>query len=134
MTIPGSVTSIGSSAFYGCDCLTSITIPNSVTSIEYGAFQYCRGLTSVTIPNSVTSIGDYAFWGCTGLTSVTIGNSVTSIGEDAFQCGEYGYYVGSLKTITIGKTVFTYDGESRYFEITLGKGDATTLIMYTKGG
>ena len=47
------------------------TIPNSVTSIGSYAFYGCTGLASVTIGNSVTSIGDNAFSGCTGLTSVT---------------------------------------------------------------
>ena len=79
-----SVTTIGSSAFWGCIGLTSVTIPNSVTSIGSSAFSACSGLTSVTIGNSVTSIGEGAFWGCDGLTSVTIGNSVTSIGSSAF--------------------------------------------------
>ena len=69
ITIPNSVTSIGSSAFWGCSGLTSVTIPNSVTSIGDYAFYGCIGLTSVTIPNSVTSIGYRAFYGCSGLTS-----------------------------------------------------------------
>ena len=34
------------------------TIPNSVTSIGTRAFFDCATLTNVTIPNSVTSIGD----------------------------------------------------------------------------
>ncbi len=75
---------IGSSAFWRCSGLTSVTIPESVTSIGNNAFYECSGLTSVTIPNSVTSIGDWAFYYCSGLTSVTIPNSVTSIGYNAF--------------------------------------------------
>ena len=65
------VTSIGSDAFK-YSSLTSVTIPNSVTSIGSYAFESCYSLTSVNIPNSVTSIGDGAFQGCHGLTSVTI--------------------------------------------------------------
>ena len=66
----GSVTSIGTSAFYGCTGLTSITIPDGVTRIGEGAFYRCIGLTSITIPGSVTGIGYSAFSGCTSLTSI----------------------------------------------------------------
>lgn len=83
--IPGSVTSIGNSAFGECRSLTNITIPDSVTSISENAFYGCASLTSVTIPNSVTSIGSYAFRYCTSLVSVTIPDSVTSIGDYAFK-------------------------------------------------
>ena len=70
LSIPNSVTSIGSSAFRNCSGLTSVTIGNSVTSIGYYAFQSCSGLTSVTIPNSVNSIGGSAFSDCSGLTEI----------------------------------------------------------------
>ena len=85
ITIPNSVTTIGTQAFSGCSGLTSITIPNSVTTIGDGAFGGCSGLTSVTIPNSVTTIGSMAFYNCSGLTSITIPNSVTTIGSSAFE-------------------------------------------------
>ena len=70
--IPNSVTSIGDSAFYGCDSLTSITIPSSVISISDSAFYGCGSLTSITISDSVTSIGSSAFDFCSNLASVYI--------------------------------------------------------------
>ena len=98
VTIPDSVTSIGSYAF-SCSSLTSVTIPDSVTSIEFCAFSGCRSLSSVTIGNNVTSIGSEAFSGCTSLESVTIGNNVTSIGMEAFS------NCSSLTSVTIPDSV-----------------------------
>jgi hypothetical protein len=66
------IETIGSSAFYGCSGLTSVTIPESVTSIGNYAFSRCSGLTSVTIPDSVTDIGRGAFQNCSGLVDMTI--------------------------------------------------------------
>ena len=111
MTIPDSVTSIGSGAFWGCTGLTSVTIGSNVTSIGGEAFSGCTGLTGVTIPDSVTSIGDYAFNGCTGLTSVTIPDSVISIGNYAF--------VGctGLTGVTIGRNV-TSIGDNAFYGCT----------------
>ncbi len=79
------VTAIGSSAFSGCNELTSITIPEGVTTIGYYAFYNCSGLTSVTISDGVTSIGNHAFLRCSGLTSITIPRSVTSLGWYTFE-------------------------------------------------
>ena len=93
ITIPNSVTSIGTGAFESTGLIT-ITIPNSVTSIPTYAFWTCTALTSITIPNSVTSIGDFAFRSCTALSNVVIPNSVTSIGVDAF-------LASGLTTVTI---------------------------------
>ena len=85
MTIPDSVTSIGTYAFSSCTALQSVTIPDSVTRFFEGVFFKCTALQSVIIPDSVTSIGDSAFQGCRALQNVTIGNKVTSIANNAFQ-------------------------------------------------
>ncbi len=70
---------ICSSAFSGCDGLTSITLPSSLTNIEMSAFSGCDGLTSITLPSSLTSIGMSAFSDCAGLLESIIveeGNTV----------------------------------------------------------
>lgn len=107
MTIPVSVTSIGSYAFYDCGSLMRVNITDIAKwcAISFG-LNWCGNLrrtcdgfelnythnfylsgekvVALVIPDGVTSIGDYAFLGCNGLTSVTIPASVTSIGDLAF--------------------------------------------------
>ena len=60
--------------FENCSRLGSITIPNSVTSIGSDAFRYCSSLTSVTFGENskLESIGSDAFSWCDSLTSVHI--------------------------------------------------------------
>ena len=84
LTIGTNVSSIGDWAFTSCLRLPSITMPNSITSIGSGVFDACISLTSITIPDSVTSIGSQAFCECSSLTNVTIGTNVTGIGTYAF--------------------------------------------------
>ena len=87
LVIPEGVTSIGDWAFSGCSGLTgNLVISSSVTSIGSNAFEGCSGLTGdLVIPSSVTSIGDYAFAGCSELTGdLIIPSSVTSIGFCSF--------------------------------------------------
>jgi hypothetical protein len=109
VTIPDTVTTIGSYAFCSCSSLNSINIPSSVTSIGDDAFNCCTSLKEITIPNSVTIIGNWAFFKCTSLKEITIPNSVTTICSWAFQgCT-------SLSSITIPSSV-TSIGSSAFKE------------------
>ena len=89
ITIPNSVTTIGSSAFSGCSGLTSV-IWNAkncedFSSSTYSPFYDIRSsLTSFTFGNEVEHIPAYLCYYMNNLKEVTIGNSVTSIGQHAF--------------------------------------------------
>ena len=66
--------------------LTSVTIPNSVTSIGSSAFIACYSLTSITIGESVTSIGDEAFGSCLYLTSInSLAEEPPLLGKDVYK-------------------------------------------------
>jgi hypothetical protein len=94
ITIPSTVTTIGSGAFFKCIGLTSLSIPHGVINIEKSAFDGCSGLTTLTIPSSVVNIGNNAFGRLPRLTEVTIPAKVASIGVLVFH-GE------GLKAITV---------------------------------
>ena len=83
-TIPNSVTTIKSIAFYGCTKLTAVTMPNGITTIENAAFAGCTGIEYITIPNGVTTIDFETFAECSGLKHVIFGSGVTSIEDFAF--------------------------------------------------
>ncbi len=59
--IPGSVRSIGGSAFSGCVNLTEIKIPDGVTYIDNGAFKNCKMLANITLPDTISKISRVAF-------------------------------------------------------------------------
>ncbi|MEG2274296.1 MAG: leucine-rich repeat protein, partial [Clostridia bacterium] len=66
MTIGSSVKSIEYGAFEGCNNLTTITIPKSVTSIGSRIFIYCSGLTAINCEAESQPSGWDAMWlsGC----------------------------------------------------------------------
>lgn len=84
VAIPAGVIAIGPAAFAGCRGLTQMAIPHGVTTLRSGTFTGCYGLISVDIPDSVTIIRNWVFQSCSRLASVTLPESITEIGNSAF--------------------------------------------------
>jgi hypothetical protein len=94
-TIPNTVTSIGSSAFYGSG-LTSITIPASVTSIGDGAFRNSTSLASVTVyATTPPNLGIYAFENCKSSLKIYVFSDLV----DDYQ-GAWSAYSGKITAMT----------------------------------
>ncbi|MGX8832822.1 leucine-rich repeat protein [Amedibacillus sp. YH-ame6] len=110
VTINGTLTSIGESAFEKCKNLTTLNMQKGVgivekkafalcgrlqgaifkegtTSIHNTAFLECNGLRELAIPSTIGKIEDYKFKGLTGLQKVTLAEGINEIGKEAFaQC------------------------------------------------
>jgi len=103
-TFPPLVTEIADNLFnksgaaVAPSLLTSITIPNTITRIGSSAFASSR-LTTVTIPGSVKYIGTGAFNNSVSLTSVTLNEGLDTIQMDAFR------NISTLRTVNIPSTV-----------------------------
>jgi hypothetical protein len=80
---PQGITRIADDMFKGCSALKSFTIPGTVTTIGGSAFGE-SGLTSMVIPEGVTVIGGYAFAYCRDLKSITLPESLQRIHWSAF--------------------------------------------------
>ncbi len=95
--IPGTVKTIGSTAFQSAKNLESIHIPFGVEIIERYAF-HSTDFKEILIPDSVIVIGDRAFANCE-IEELTIPDSVVEIGERAF------WQDRKLVNVYIGKNV-----------------------------
>lgn len=118
---------------------TQVTVPDSVTEIGSGAFDGTP-VETVVLGENVTTIGDGAFSNASNLTEVVTGNGLTTIGNGAFT----GSSVGSLyipSTVTTidpnafsGATSFTdyvVDSENAEFSSVDGwlyNHDGSTLV------
>ena len=108
ITVKDGIVSISDHAFYSYSNLVSVTIPGSVTHIGSSAFWNC-GLTSVNLSEGLEFIGDEAFRQCSDLSDVSIPESVEFIGGYAFQDTQYLikdiYYDGP---IYLGRVLYAY--------------------------
>ncbi len=133
-------------AFQDTD-LKEITLGNNITSIGGSAFYDCDSLTSVTIGNGVTSIGEYVFYSCDSLTSITVSeNNPNYSSQDGIlynkEKTEFIYIPGEISgEITIPDSVTkidssTFSGCDRLTSITVSENNPNYSsqdgILYNK--
>jgi len=132
ITIPSSITKIGSKAFRWLSKLQSITIPESVTEIGFMAFSR-TGLTDIVIPNSVTKIGADCFNASVKLKSITLSENITEIPVGMFR------WCNGLEKINIPPSVtsigeFAFWGNINLTEINLSLTRIRTIGRYAFAG
>lgn len=120
VTIPDSITKVGSYLFENCSSLISVSIGNGITAIPIGMFSNCTSLVEVDIPDSVRTVEINAFDNCTLLTKVIIGAGLTTISDNAFN------FCRSLQSIAVDEA----NSNFTVLDGVLFSRDLTTLYLY----
>ena len=101
VSIPATVTDLGSEPFASCGKLTAITVaPDNQIYRSIDGVLYDKNVTTIiacpgaragefAVPETVRTVASSAFYGCSKLTSVTLPASVSEIGERAFKSCTY---------------------------------------------
>lgn len=116
ITVPASVTRVGSAAFYQCDNLEAVYGPN--TSEDHRCIVFGNRLHTLVaqkgipsdyvIPDNITSIEYRAFANCNSIESITMGDQVTDIEGYAFSdCA-------NLKKITLSARLKNISGYNAF--------------------
>ena len=107
--------------FENCTSLEKIVLPDTVTEIQDHAFKNCTSLKDITWSKSINTIKDYAFENCDALTEVKLSNSVTYIGAGAF------YDCDGITSVSIPDSV-TSVGVKLFYDC-----DALTVVKLGTG-
>ena len=117
VSVPDGVTTLQTSAFYGCSKVSRVSLPSTITQMGTYVFAH-SGLTSFTMPDDITVLPNHTFEGCSALTSVDLHDDVAGIGAYALaECinlrgirmpesltamGEHAFYkCSSLEEVTL---------------------------------
>lgn len=118
---PGTVSTIGNSAFDYCGSLTELIIPDTIKRIEWGAFQGCSSLLRVEIPGSVRTVEDVAFNVCSSLSeAIFVGSAPDNFGQRVFDLAAQDFSVNSYEDVS----GFSYPTWNGYQSIMLSRPDS----------
>lgn len=98
LDFPDSLKEIGDYAFSGLGLIETIELPEGLMYIGTGAFGFNQSLSEVSIPGSVKQIGSQAFMDCPNLSTIEINEGVEIIGKEAFSCSPNNFYANQALT------------------------------------
>ena len=130
ITLPSTVTTIGSETFSSCYGIRALTIPTNVTSLGDWCVNGSQSLNYISLPKGLTSIGQQCFSESavrflafpTGITSIaasvcnqcatlrnlTLSNNITSVGQYSFR------YTRALRTVHLSTKLATISSSAFY--------------------
>ena len=112
ITIPETVTEIGSYAFASCKSLQGINFPASLEKIRGHAFANCTALQNIEYPDGIKELGDYTFYGCTSLERIEFPEGLSTLGLRVFENCKGLIEVTLSLSVLNGASSYTYNSSS----------------------
>lgn len=101
VTVPDTVTDIGSWSFDNAGFLTHVKLPSQPKSLGEYIFHDCRSLKYVRFPINMTTLPKGMFSGCSDLEAIIIPEGCVTIGSNAFENCTSLQYIVLPKTLKI---------------------------------
>lgn len=105
LTIPETVTTLYSQAFYGSG-ITGVIMTKTPNTFGSEMFAFCENLANVTLPADLTTIPNSTFAGCSSLKTLDLPLGLTKIGDYAFRRSGLETIVLPQKLQSIGNSAF----------------------------
>ncbi len=121
ITVPNTVTYIGSSAFANLPSLEEITLSNSLYMLSSKTFLLCKNLKSVIVPEGVRTIENNVFRKCYSLEYVVLPTSIKRIDTSAFE-------VSTSDTKGVLNAVYYSGSSDEWNKVKAEKGDNDELF------
>lgn len=125
ITIPNTVTYIGSSSFIGCTELKYVHLPNNLDTIKEGTFYSCTSLNTINIDSNIQYIGNAAFGLCNSLINIQLPANGT-ISDSAF------FYCDSLTNVTFYVSNNTKSDDTLYLNSAAFSNCTSLSNIYSK--
>lgn len=128
-TVPSSVKTVGSYAFYGNENLETITVSEGVEKLDIMCFAHCTEVTSVTLPDTLTETSNSSMVNMNSLTEITFPAGLKTWGYKTIDAR-----CTSLKRVT-GPSImkYMYDLPNlEYLEINGGETISSVLCAKSK--
>lgn len=117
VNIPSTTQSIGESAFYSCDRLSTLHFPANLTTIPEGCCSECYNLKDLRLPTNLKTIGSSAFYNTYNLRKVDFPEGLDEIGQYGFQYSGLDSVILPIKMTDMSYAAFANCSNLTYVEL-----------------